>query len=346
MDDLIICTDAGLYCPPGDFHVDPWRAVERAVITHAHSDHARPGSARYLAAEPGAAVLRHRLGPIDLRCLRYGEAIQVGETRLSLHPAGHLLGSAQARIEHRGRVAVVTGDFKTHVDPTCAAFEPQRCDHLVMESTFGLPIYRWPDPDDVARQINAWWRANRDAGVTSILYAYALGKAQRLIAALDPSIGPILLHGAVDVLTTLYRDAGVDLPPTRHATPEASRDGRGRAIVIAPMSVHGSPWLRRFAPVATAAASGWMAVRATRRYRSVDRGFVLSDHADDEGLLRAVALSGATRVDVTHGYAEALARRLRETRGLDARPLVTRFQGERLGEEPAESPSPSEAQEA
>lgn len=337
MQDLVTRTDLGLYCPPGDFYVDPWRAVDRAIITHAHSDHARPGSGHYLAADVGAEILRHRLGAeISLQAVPYGQVIDHNSVRVSLHPAGHLLGAAQVRIEHEGRVAVVTGDFKTHPDPTCAQFEQQRCDHLVTESTFGLPIYRWPDPETVRRQVNAWWAANRDEGLTSILYAYVLGKAQRILAGLDAGIGPILLHGAVDAVTQLYRQAGVALPPTQHASPEAAKEHRGKAIVIAPMSADSSPWLKKFEPVSTAIASGWMMVRGTRRYRSADRGFILSDHADWDGLLSVIDASGASRIDVTHGYSDALSRYLRESRKLDARKLETGYSGEALAD-PEES---------
>ena len=213
---LLVSTDDGLYCPAGDFHIDPWRPVERAVITHGHADHCRPGSRHYLVAAAGETIYRVRLGPeADLRLLGYGEAITLGEVRVSLHPAGHILGSAQVRLEHAGEVWVVSGDYKTQLDPTCAAFEPVPCHIFITESTFGLPIYRWPAPADVFADVNAWWRANREAGKVSLLYGYALGKAQRLLAGLDPSIGPIYLHGAVDRLTTAYREAGVPLPPAQ-----------------------------------------------------------------------------------------------------------------------------------
>ncbi len=334
MDELITSTDAGLYCPVGDFHVDPWKPVERAVITHAHSDHARAGCRHYLAAEPGAAILRHRLGAIDLQVAAYGQATCINGVSVSLHPAGHLLGAAQVRVEHAGHVAVVTGDFKTAADSTCAGFEPLRCHHLVTESTFGLPVYRWPATSEVHAEVNRWWRGNRDLGLTSVVYAYALGKAQRVLAGIEPDgdAAPILLHGAVDAITSLYRDAGVALPPAQYATAEAAKATRGRALVIAPMSAHGSPWLKKFHPISTAIASGWMMIRGMRRYRTVDRGFVLSDHADWQGLLETIDASGAERVDVTHGYARPLARYLRETRGHDARPIQTRFEGERLAD--------------
>lgn len=334
MTELIACNDQGLYCAAGDFYIDPWRGVDRAVITHAHSDHARMGSRQYLAARAGEGVLRLRLGAdISLRAVDYGEVVEINGVRVSLHPAGHLLGSAQVRLEHRGQVAVVTGDYKTQPDKTAASFELVQCDHLVTESTFGLPIYRWKPADELIAQINSWWAENAAEGVTSVIFAYALGKAQRLIGGLDATVGPILLHGAVDAMTAAYRQAGVNLPPTMYADVDAAKQHRGKAMVIAPMSAAGSPWMKKFGAVATATASGWMAVRGTRRYQSVDRGFAVSDHADWDGLLSVIRGCGAQRVDVTHGYADALARYLRETRGLDARRLQTQFTGEGAVEE-------------
>ena len=325
---LLEVTSAGLYCAAGDFFVDPWRRVERAVITHAHADHARSGCGRYLCASPGKPVLRTRMGGnAVIDTVRYGEPTTINGVTVSLHPAGHVLGSAQVRLEHRGETWVVTGDYKLAADPTCAPFEPVACDVFITESTFGLPVYRWPDPASVAAEINAWWLANRDAGRTSVILAYALGKAQRIAALLDPAIGPIVAHGAVMKLVEAYRASGVKLPPIDRVPPRARRVGGGRALVIAPPSVLGTPWLKMFGESSIAVASGWMTVRGVRRRRNVAAGFVISDHADFPGLLEAVQASGAGRVLVTHGFADVLARYLRE-RGLDAAPLVTRFTGE------------------
>ena len=320
--ELLTLTDRGLYCPAGGFHVDPWRPVERAVLTHGHADHARPGSRHHLAAERGLGVLRRRIGSdADITPLAYGQTLRHGDALVSLHPAGHLLGSAQIRIEHAGRVAVVAGDYKRHPDPTCATFEPVRCDHFVTESTFALPIYRWPDPSNEAKRLNDWWRANRERGETSVVYVYALGKAQRVLAALDPNIGPILCHGAVEGMNEAYREAGVALPATKHASVEAAKRHKGSAIVIAPPSCNGSTWVRKFKPFRSALVSGWMTTRGRRRFRAVDTGFVLSDHADWPGLLDTIDATGAERVWAAHGYTDALARYLRETRSLDAHAL-------------------------
>jgi putative mRNA 3-end processing factor len=322
---LLEMSDAGLYCPPGDFHIDPWRPVQRAVVTHAHSDHARPGSARYFAAAPGVGLLGLRLDPgAEIAALAYGEPVELGEARVSLHPAGHILGSAQVRIEQRGRVVVVGGDHKLVADdPTCAAFEPLQCDLFVSEATFALPIYRWPPSAEVFAEIHAWWRENQSAGRTSVLFAYAVGKAQRLLAGLDPSYGPIGAHGAIRRFLPAYAAAGVRLPAVIPAT-EQSKALRGMGLVLAPPSSADSPWLRKFGRVSTAFASGWMQIRGTRRRRNLDRGFVLSDHADFAGLLETIRRTGARRVAVTHGYTSPFARLLRE-RGLDAAEVRTRF---------------------
>ena len=326
---LLRLTDAGLYCAAGDFHVDPWAAVPRAVVTHAHGDHVAWGCGSYLCASDGAGVLRLRLGPdAAVEPAGYGARIDLNGVTVSLHPAGHILGSAQVRIEHGGEVWVVSGDYKTDPDPTCRPFEPVRCHTFVTESTFGLPIYRWPAQAEVFAEINAWWRSNADAGRTSLLYGYSLGKAQRLLAGLDSSIGPILTHGAVEKMTAAYRREGVDMPPTSYASPERRRGQVARALVLAPPSADGSPWSRGFGPSSNAFASGWMRVRGARRRRSLDRGFTLSDHVDWPGLLEAIAATGAEQVWVTHGFTAVVVRWLRE-QGLDARAIATRFEGER-----------------
>lgn len=330
---LLTHTDHGLYCAAGDFFVDPWRPVARAVVTHAHGDHARPGSAAYLCAAPGERILRLRMGAeAPIETLAYGAKTAINGVTLSFHPAGHILGSAQVRIEYGGEVWVVSGDYKAEPDPTCAPFEAVRCDTFITEATFGLPIYRWPASADVYAGINAWWRANQAAGRTSVLFAYALGKAQRVLAGIDSAIGPIYVHGAVSRLNRAYEESGVALPDWRYAGDAPPGERWSQALVIAPTSAQGTPWLRRFGDVSAAFASGWMRVRGQRRRRSVDRGFVLSDHADWPGLLAAVAATGARRVFVTHGYTAVLARYLRE-QGLEAYELAAPWQGEQVDEE-------------
>jgi len=330
--DLVIARPEGLYCPPGDFYIDPWRPVERAVITHGHGDHARNGNRHYLTASPGAGILRSRLGAdINLQTLDYGQRLAHGGVPLSLHPAGHVLGSAQVRLEYRGEVWVASGDYKVEPDGTCAPFEPVRCHTFITESTFGLPIYRWEPQQQIFDQINAWWRENITLGKASVLFCYSFGKAQRILHGLDPSLGPILVHGAVEPLNRVYREAGVALPATLHASEMDKHDPRMRqALILAPPSAAGSSWMRRFGDYSDAFASGWMRLRGTRRRRGVDRGFVLSDHADWPGLLWAIEQTGAQRVMVTHGSVAVLVRYLCE-RGLDAQAFVTEYGDEDEG---------------
>ncbi|MEO9148126.1 MAG: ligase-associated DNA damage response exonuclease, partial [Burkholderiaceae bacterium] len=252
----------------------------------------------------------------------------INGVRVSLHPAGHVLGSAQVRIEHGGQVWVASGDYKTQADGTCTPFEPVRCDAFITESTFGLPIYRWPSQAVLFAQINDWWRGNAAAGRASVLLCYAFGKAQRILANVDASIGPIVVHGAVEPLNAVYRAAGVALPPT-HKVTDAGVDAAmlRRALVLAPPSTQGTPWMRRFGVHSDAFASGWMQLRGTRRRRGVDRGFVMSDHADWPGLQHAIGATGAERVLVTHGSVAVMVRWLRE-QGLDAQGFKTEYGNE------------------
>jgi putative mRNA 3-end processing factor len=324
---VVQVTENGIYCPSGDFYIDPWGPVERAVITHAHSDHARSGSKRYLTAQPGQWLLRARLGEdADIEAAPYGETVSLNGTHVAFHPAGHVLGSSQVRLEYRGEVWVVSGDYKLEPDATCATFEPVRCHTFLTESTFGLPIYRWRPQAQVFEQIAAWWRSNQEKGKASLLFAYALGKAQRVLAGIDPSIGPIYTHGAVEKLTQIYRAAGIPLADTTHVASAVEQDW-SRALILAPPSANGTPWMRRFGPISTGFVSGWMRIRGARRRRSLDRGFVLSDHADWPALLTAIDATGASSVWVTHGYRHPLVRWLSE-KGLQAQAVDTRFEGE------------------
>ena len=339
--DLIVPTDRGLYCPAGDFHIDPWRPVPRALITHAHGDHARVGSEVYVCETATAPILRKRLGDVTIETAAYGETLTRNGVEISFHPAGHILGSAQIRVAHRGDVWVASGDYKLENDGVSAPFEPIRCHAFITESTFGLPIYRWNPQAETIASIDAWRRENAAAGRASLLFGYALGKAQRVLAAIDASIGPIVCHGAVEAINALHREAGVALPPTLTADAVAKAD-IGRALVLAPPSASGSPWLRRFGDYSDALASGWMQVRGNRRRRGLDRGFALSDHADWPGLLSAIAATGAARVFATHGSAAPLARYLREERGLDAQVYATSYgEEEDAAEASAGEPEPA-----
>jgi len=339
---LLEHTDRGLYCEAGGFYIDPWRPVDRAVITHAHADHARPGNAHYLAAQDARHVLRARLGEaVSLETLPYGEVRTIGSVKLSLHPAGHVLGSAQVRIEHAGEVWVVSGDYKLDPDPTCAPFEPVRCHTFVSESTFGLPIYRWRTNEALFNEVNAWWRGNVSAGRASVVFAYSFGKAQRILKGVDAGIGPIFVHGAVEVLNRAYRASGIALPATQMVSEVVRKFDYSGSLVVAPPSAQATPWIKRFGDYSDAFASGWMAIRGARRQRNVDQGLVISDHADWPGLLAAIEATGASRVLVTHGQVPAMVRYLRE-RGLEADALETDFEGEGGGEIDVAGPTPAE----
>lgn len=324
MADLVVATSRGLYCAAGDFHIDPPEPVHSAVITHAHGDHLRPGSASYLVAAPGEALTRMRLPDASLRAVPYGQTLRFGNVRVSLHPAGHILGSAQVRIEHEGEVWVVTGDYKRDADPTCALFEVVPCHVLVSEATFALPVYRWAPTASIAQDIFAWWQGNRERGVSSLLFAYALGKAQRVLAELTAfTEESAFVHGAVASVTDIYRAAGIRMLPTLPATVARAREYAG-ALVIAPPSAAGSPWIRRFGEHRSAFCSGWMRVRGDRRRRGYDRGFALSDHADWPSLLRTFTDTGARRILLTHGHADTMVRFLRE-QGVDAAALPATY---------------------
>ena len=327
--DPVILRPEGLYCPAGDFHIDPWLPVPRAVITHAHGDHARAGSGEYRCAAVGTALLRARLGPeATLLPVEYGEPFELGSARISLHPAGHILGSAQVRIESGDRICVVSGDYKRDPDPTCAPFEPLRCDVFITEATFGLPIYRWPPTPEVAQEVLDWWDECRAGESTAVLFCYALGKAQRLLAELARLTDRrVLLHGAMAPLVEIYRDAGVRMLPTEVVIEQARGTRFGGELVLAPPAATGSMWMRRFRRLSTGFASGWMQVRGNRRRRGHDRGFVVSDHADWPALLRTVEQTGARRILATHGNSDALVHVLRDA-GYDAQALRTELGGE------------------
>jgi len=325
---LIVNTEKGLHCPAGGFYIDPWSPADVALITHAHSDHARSGSKLYIVAGRGLGVFRTRLGKsVNVHGVLYGERIKHNGVTVSFHPAGHVLGSAQIRVERDGEVWVVTGDYKRQHDVTCEAFELVPCHTLITECTFGLPIYRWDATPDIFGEIMSWWRENQKEGCTSVLYSYALGKAQRILGGLTDPIGPIVLHGTVDRFATAYRESGIHLVATERAESGESKSFAGKALVIAPPSADGTPWLRKFGDVSTAFASGWMQLRGASRRRSLDRGFVVSDHVDWPALLATIRETGAEKIYATHGYTTQLVRWLKEN-GWDAESLRTRFEGE------------------
>ena len=298
-------------------------------MTHAHGDHAHAGSASYLCAAEGEPVLRRRLPDASIETVPYGRRLRVGEVDISFHPAGHVLGSAQVRIEHHGEVWVASGDYKRAHDPTCAPFEPLRCHTFITEATFALPVYSWDPAETVVNEILAWWRANRADERPSVLFCYVLGKAQRVLAELRGlADGPIHLHGAMWAMTETYREMGIAMAPAERVTEGMRGRALAESLVLAPLSARGTPWMRRLPRASDAFASGLMRVRGVRRQRAFDRGFALSDHADWGALLSTIAETGASRVLVTHGWSEALARYLAETRGLETGTLKTAYEGE------------------
>ncbi|WP_432816763.1 ligase-associated DNA damage response exonuclease [Sulfitobacter sp. JB4-11] len=322
-------TEKGIYCAAGDFHIDPWRPVARALITHGHADHARWGMGSYLATHAALPVMRHRLGAINAEGIEFGEVRQIGDARVSFHPAGHVPGSAQIRVEVDGEVWVASGDYKVIDDGLSEAFEPLKCHHFITESTFGLPVFRWADQKDVAAELNGWWARCAAQGKTAFLGAYALGKAQRLMTMLDADIGPILTHTAVENTNKVLRDQGLALPQTVLANAELNPKDHPGALVIAPPSALGSKWAKKFGAQESAFASGWMALRGVRRRRAGDRGFVISDHADWRGLLWAIRETGAENIYVTHGYTDVFTRYLNDA-GWNAQVVPTQFEGENL----------------
>ena len=323
--DLVVSTPEGLYCPAGDFHIDPSRPVPRAVITHGHGDHARPGMGIYHVAEQGLPILQWRLGEQDYRVHALGEHVRIGGALVSFHPAGHVLGSTQVRIEAGGEVWVASGDYKRDPDPTCLPFEVVPCDVFITESTFGLPIYRWPLASAVARDIVEWREECAANGEAAILYCYALGKAQRVLAELAAHTDrPAFVHGAIDAGVQVYREAGVAMLDTRRVADEARGADFAGELVIAPPSAAGSPWIRRLRRAQQGFASGWMRIRGNRRRRNYDRGFVVSDHADWPALLRTAHETGARRVIATHGDTDALVRVL-NARGIDTGVFATDY---------------------
>ena len=325
---LVELTASGLYCAQAGFHIDPWRSVPAALITHAHSDHARSGSGRYLAHEHCVPFLKARLGRIQAHGFRYGSAFTSNGVRISFHPAGHIPGSAQIRLEYKGEVWVVSGDYKTQDDGLSVPFEPIRCHTFITESTFGLPLYRWRRQQEVFDDINSWWTANAAENIVSVIIAYSLGKAQRIIQGVDRNTGPVIVHPSVADMNDVVQSFTPSFPQTIRWNPSLLPGEYRRALVIVPPGAADAAWIEKMKPYAAASVSGWMQLRGARRWQGLDRGFVLSDHADWPGLVSAVKATGAEKVYVTHGYSDTFSRWLSE-QGLEAQVLDTLFEGER-----------------
>lgn len=323
---LLCFNKKGIYCEPADVYLDPWKPVDKAIITHGHADHSRWGHKKYITHHTNVPIIKHRLGDIEVSGVGYGETFTVNNVKFSLHPAGHIIGSSQVRVEYKGEVWVFSGDYKTEDDGFSVPFEPVKCHAFITECTFGLPAFKWLPQEQVMQDINSWWQQNQAEAKTSILFGYSLGKAQRLLKSLDPSIGKIFTHGAIENMTEVLRPLA-DFPETTRITKDIKKEEIRGGMVLAPPSAHGSTWIRKMVPYVTGMASGWMAFRGARRRRAVDRGFVLSDHADWQGLLSAIKATGCERVICTHGYTEIFSRFLNEM-GYDARTEETQYEGE------------------
>ena len=326
---LLVHTALGLYCPKADVYLDPWKPVKKAILTHGHADHARWGSSSYLCTPTAAPVIKYRLGDINLETLPFGEEKLINGVSFSFHPAGHVLGSAQIKVSYKGEMVVFSGDYKTANDGFSEAFEPVKCHTFITESTFGLPVYHWQDQKWVFNEMEEWCKNNRNNGQLSILYGYSLGKAQRILQGLPESVGPIFTHSTIEAVLNVMRNQGVSLKNTIPVNEHLTRADLLSGVIIAPPAVQNSNWLKKFEPIRNGVVSGWMALRGARRRRNADKGFVLSDHADWEGLNEAISLTGAENVFVTHGYTDILSKWLID-KGLNAHPLETNFEGDEV----------------
>ncbi|WP_026913916.1 ligase-associated DNA damage response exonuclease [Christiangramia portivictoriae] len=323
---LLAFNDKGIYCAAADVYLDPWKPVDKAIISHGHADHSRYGHNKYITHHSNVPIISHRLGEINVTGKKWNESFTINGVKFSLHPAGHIIGSSQIRVEYKGEVWVFTGDYKTEDDGVAVPYEPVKCHTFITECTFGLPAFKWTPQAQVFTEINNWWAQNQADGRTSVLFGYSLGKAQRLLKHLDPSIGKIYTHGAIENMTEVLR-AQMDFHETTRVTRETTKADLKGNIVLAPGSAHGSTWIRKMVPYVTASASGWMTFRGARRRRAIDKGFVLSDHCDWQGLLSSIKETGCEKVICTHGYTDIFSKYLRE-QGYDARTEETQYESE------------------
>lgn len=323
---LLAFNQNGIYCAAADVYLDPWRKVDKAIISHGHADHSRWGNKKYITHHNNVPIMKHRLGEIDVEGKSYGEPFTINNVKFSFHPAGHVIGSSQIRVEHKGEVWVFTGDYKDEADGVSTPYEPVKCHTFITECTFGLPAFKWKPQAEVMNDINQWWAENQAEGRTSVLFGYSLGKAQRLLKHLNPEIGKIYTHGAIENMTDVLRDM-VNFPETTRVTRETTKKELNGNLVLAPPSAHGGTWIRKMVPYVTASASGWMTFRGARRRRAIDKGFVMSDHCDWDGLLNSIKATGCEKVICTHGYTDIFSKYLREI-GYDARTEATQYDGE------------------
>lgn len=333
---LIKFTKKGIYCPQGKFYLDPWFPVDYAIISHGHADHARWGMKRYLCQNDSKAILQHRIGAdINIQSLGYDEPTLINGVKVSFHPAGHVIGSAQIRLEYKGYVVVFSGDYKTQPDFISTPFEPIKCHTFITESTFGLPIYNWKSEGELQTELHQWVEANKSNNRTSVFLGYSLGKAQRLMSLLE-GLDEIYVHSAIHNLNEAISNSGLALPKTTLLTNEFDKKTLQNKIIIMPPGLLGSKLLKRVPNAATAICSGWMQIRGNRRWQSVDAGFAVSDHADWNGLISAVKATEAEQVYVTHGSQAIFSKYLNEI-GIKANELKTEYGDEAMAKAEQES---------
>lgn len=317
-------TSKGIYCIPGKFYIDPWRPVDYALITHGHADHARWGMKKYLCHHFTVPILKSRIGKdIQVQGIEYNESIIINSVKVSFHPAGHIIGSAQIRLEHKGKIVVISGDYKVQDDGLSTPFEVVKCHEFITESTFGLPIYNWSNIEKQNEQLQNWVLSNQSNGKTSVFVGYSLGKAQRIMKAVE-GIAPINVHYSIGKLNEAYESVGIKLP--EYLIMDLREDVKylDKNIVIVPPSLLDSNVIRKIPNRANAFCSGWMQVRGAKRWRSADAGFAISDHADWHGLLDAIKSTEAEKVYVTHGQTAVFSKYLNEI-GIAAEELKTEF---------------------
>ena len=325
---LLQFTEKGIYCKRAIVYIDPWKPVDYAIITHAHADHSRWGNKFYLSHHLSKPIIQHRLGQdISIESMEYGESRTINGVNFSFYPAGHIIGSAQVRVEYKGEIWVASGDYKLEDDGFCAPFEPVKCNVFITECTFGLPVFKWKPQAEVFAEINAWWRKNKAEGKAAVLAGYSLGKAQRILQGIDPSIGKVFNHGAIEKTNEIIRNMGVSLNETIYVEPKMKKKDFEGSLIIAPPGALGSSWQKKFPAYEVGMASGWMKVRGTRRRESLDRGFVLSDHADWGGLNTAIKATECQKVIVTHGYTDIFSKWL-NNQGIETTVESTEFEGE------------------
>jgi putative mRNA 3-end processing factor len=328
---MLTFDNKGIYCARAGLYIDPWLPVNKAIITHAHADHAHKGSKHYLCHTDTAPLLKLRLGTdVSIETLAYGQQITINGVTISLHPAGHIIGSSQVRLSYKDEVWVVSGDYKLQDDGLSTPFEPLKCQHFITESTFGLPIYHFPKPAIVKQELHEWIKKNNEQAVNSLLVGYSLGKAQRIIDMVSELNMPIFAHGAIFNVQKQLIDAGHQLHPVQYASIEQIKTLNAPYLLILPPGAIGTPWLKKFNPYEMAFFSGWMQLRGARRRRNVARGFVLSDHADWNQLNSAILATTAENVYVTHGYKSIFAKWLREEHQLNAVEVETLYEDDLL----------------